>query len=162
LKRQRHEGAEAELARHLLPVLERFVGEDVGHFDHLAVARRLPARPEADADAHVAEESGVAMRPAVDRAESHELRAVFDQIHAGGAGADQRAHAVERELVDVLGFVRGEEGVHDLAQRHELADAGLGPVDDHRGSDRRGGARRGERGGPARVSGGGLSSVGDA
>jgi hypothetical protein len=56
----------------------------------------------------------------VDGAEAHELRRAVDEIDAGEGRADERADAIERELKDVLGSIRGKKGVNDLADRDEL------------------------------------------
>ena len=60
--------------------------------------------------------------------EPHQLRRAVDEIDARERRADERAHAIERELKDLLRPVGREEGVHDLADRDELAQPGLGAL----------------------------------
>ena len=59
--------------------------------------------------------------PVVGRDETHELGRAVDEVHRREARADHGAHAIERELEDVLRTVGAQERVHDLAHRDEVA-----------------------------------------
>src|SRR5689334_21900205 len=113
LQRQRDERAEAQLRRDRLPVLERWIREEIEHLDGATFARRLTTRTKAEPHAHLAEKARVALGPVVHGGEAHQLRAFVDEIDARERGADERAHLVESELIDVFGTLRGEERVRD-------------------------------------------------
>ena len=125
LQRQRHERAEAELRRDLLPIGERRIREEIGHVDRAPLSCRLPARTESDAHAHVAEEGAEARGPVVRCREPHHIVIVRDRVDRRERGADQRAHTIERELEDILRPVGREEGMHDLADGNQLPNRGI-------------------------------------
>ncbi len=122
LQRQRDERTEAQLPRHLAPVVERRVLKDVQHFDRATLGRGDAARSVAESHAHLAEELRVAPGPIVDGREPHEIAAVVHDVHAAERRADERTDAVERELENLFRALRRDERVDDLASRHELAE----------------------------------------
>jgi hypothetical protein len=126
LERKRDQRAESELGCDLLPVLEVVVREDVRHLDRATLARRFAARAEAESHARLAEPRAESLRPVVRGTESHELRCAVDEVDGCEGCPNERAHALERELIDLFGSIGGEERVDDLADRHELADCAVG------------------------------------
>jgi hypothetical protein len=66
------------------------------------------------------------LRPVVRATESHELGRAIDQVYRRERRADQRAHAIERELVNLFGAVSGEERVDDFTDRNELPHCLIG------------------------------------
>src|SRR5437867_8010695 len=118
-------GPKAELGGDLLPVLERRIGESVGHLDRAALARGFAAGAEAEPHAHLAKEGSETLRPIVHRAQPHELGGAIDEVNAGERGADERTHPIECELKDLFRPVGGEKGMHDLPDRNQLADTGI-------------------------------------
>ena len=72
-ERQRDERAEAQLARDLLPVAQRRIGEDVRHLDHAALGRRLATRTLAQPHARVAHPLHEAVGPVVRGGQAHRV-----------------------------------------------------------------------------------------
>ena len=56
---------------------------------------------------------------------------VVDQIDARERRADERAHSIERELIDLFRPLGGEERVHDLANGHQLPQPEVGRGNGH-------------------------------
>ena len=121
LQRQRDERAEAELLGDLSPVGERRILEHVEHFDRASLGGREAARTVTEPHAHLVEKLRVSAGPVVDRGQPHQVRAFVDDVDAAERRADERAHAIERELKNLFRALGGDERVDDLASGHQLA-----------------------------------------
>jgi hypothetical protein len=120
-QRCRHDRAEPELPRDVVPFGRRRIGEDVLDLDHPPLGHRGSARPAPDPDAQRPDPPPVHRRPFVLCHRPQQFPVRIEAQDQRERRPQQRRHPVECELVHVVRAVRLEERMGDLADRQQFA-----------------------------------------